>query len=141
MAAWRFRPRVLPVFATVLGLSLVVLIAVVVAKVENKSEYTLFQAVTLAVFGAAILWILYRMATLRIVAYDDSLQVRNVFRSYRLDWSRIKALRFSPGDPWLQLFDADGNRLGVLAIQSADGSRARTAAAELAELAKAHGAG
>lgn len=141
MSAWRFRPRALPVFATVLGLSLVALFAVIVTNIENKTDYTLFQVATLAVFGGFILWILYRMATLRIVAYDDRLEVRNVFRSYRLDWSRIKALRFSSGDPWLQLFDADGNRLGVLAIQSADGSRARTAAAELADVARSHGAG
>ena len=81
------------------------------------------------------------MATLRVAAYDDGLAVRNVFRSYRLPWDRVKVLRFASGDPWLQLFDAENNRLGILAVQAADGPRANRAATALASVAKAHGAG
>jgi hypothetical protein len=138
---WRFRPRVLPVIATMMALSLIAVFTVVWVRLATRSEFTAFQIVTLLAFGGAMLWILYRMATLRIAAYEDRVEVRNVFRSYRLDWNRVRALRFSPGDPWLQLFDADGNRIGVLAIQSADGSRAGVAARELAEVGRRHGAG
>jgi hypothetical protein len=80
------------------------------------------------------------MATVRVTAYDDSLRIRNVFKSYRFQWTEVKALRFNPGDPWLQLFDADGNRVGVLAVQASEGDRASRAAKELAAVARSHGA-
>lgn len=138
---WRFRPRVLPMIATTMALSLVAVFTVVWVELATKSEFTPFQIATLIVFALVILWILYRMATLRLTAYDDRLEIRNVFRSYDLEWARIRALRFTAGDPWLQLFDAEGNRIGVLAIQSADGARASVAARELAGVARARGAG
>jgi hypothetical protein len=132
---------VLPVIATAMAVCLVEVFAVIWVRLATKSEFTGFQVLTLLFFAGVVLWILYRMATLRITAYDDRLEVRNVFRSYRLEWKRVRALRFSSGDPWLQLFDAEGNRLGVLAIQSADGPRAGVAAKELAAVARARGAG
>ncbi len=138
---WRFRPRVLPMIATTMALSLIAVFTVVWVRLATKSEFTLFQVATLAVFAFVILWILYRMATLRLTAFDDRLVIRNVFRSYVLEWPGIRALRFSAGDPWLQLFDAEGNRIGVLAIQSADGARASVAARELAAVARPRGAG
>lgn len=138
---WRFRPRVLPMIATTMALSLIAVFTVVWVRLATKSEFTLFQIATLAAFAFVILWILYRMATLRLTAFDDRLVIRNVFRSYVLEWPRIRALRFTSGDPWLQLFDAEGNRIGVLAIQSADGARSSTAARELADVARARGAG
>ena len=140
-AVWRFRPRVLPMIATTMALSLIAVFTVVWARLATRSEFTPFQIGTLAVFAFVILWILYRMATLRITAYDDRLVIRNVFRSYVLRWDRVRALRFTSGDPWLQLFDAEGNRIGVLAIQSADGRRASVASRELAGVARARGAG
>ncbi|HEY3001953.1 MAG TPA: PH domain-containing protein [Kribbellaceae bacterium] len=140
---WQFRPRVLPVIATGMAVSLVLVFGVVAVRLPESSQrtFTIFQRATLLAFFAVILWILYRMATLKVTAYDDGLAVRNVFRSYRIEWRRISVLRFSSGDPWLQLFDAEGNRLGVLAIQAADGARASRAAKSLATVAKSHGAG
>ena len=81
------------------------------------------------------------MTTLRVTAYPDRLRMRNVFKSYTVPWGDISALRFRSGDAWLQLFDADGNRLGILAVQAAEGSRASRAAKELAAVAREHGAG
>ncbi len=67
--------------------------------------------------------------------------MRNVFKSYRYAWTDVKALRFRAGDPWLQLFDADGNRLGVLAVQASEGAERAARPSELAAVARAHGAG
>jgi hypothetical protein len=108
---------------------------------ESRATFDWFQRLTLLAFFGAVLWILYRMATVRVCAYDDELRIRNVFRSYRCPWTNVKGLRFSPGDPWLQLFDAEGNRLGVLAVQASEGARASRAAKELAAVARSHGAG
>jgi hypothetical protein len=140
---WEFRPRVVSVISTGMAISLVAVFGVIWFRLPDVSQqsFTLFQRITLLVFAAVILGILFRMATLKVTAYDDGLLVRNVFRTYRMDWARIRALRFSPGDAWLMIFDAEGNRSGVLAIQASEGSRANVAAKQLAAVAKSHGAG
>jgi hypothetical protein len=140
---WQFRPRVVSVISTGMAISLVAVFGVIWFRLPDVSQesFTLFQRLTLLVFFGTILGILYRMATLKVVAYDDGLLVRNVFRTFRMEWSRISALRFAPGDAWLMIFDAEGNRSGALAIQAAEGARAHTAARELASVAKTHGAG
>ena len=138
-----FHPRIIAVMAGVMGLSLIAVFGVIWFRLPDdaRDTFSWFQRLTLLAFFGAILWILYRMVTLRVTAYPDRLQVRNVFKSYTLPWSEVTALRFKPGDAWLQLFDADGNRLGILAVQAAEGVRASKAAKELAAVARERGAG
>jgi hypothetical protein len=140
---WTFHPRIIAMMTAVMGVCMVAVFGVIWFRLDDESRATFswFQRLTLLVFFGVILWLLYRMATVRVTAYEDGLQVRNVFKSYRFTWSEVKALRFNPGDPWLQLFDADGNRLGVLAVQASEGGRASAAAKQLAAVARAHGAG
>jgi hypothetical protein len=140
---WSFRPWVIAMVAIAMGLSLIAVFGVIWFRfsAESRGTFDWFQRLTLLVFFGAVLWILYRMATVRVSAYDDELRIRNVFRSYRYPWTNVKGLRFSAGDPWLQLFDAEGNRLGVLAVQASEGARASRAAKELAAVARSHGAG
>lgn len=142
-ALWSFHPWVVAMMAGAMGLSLVAVFGVIWFRLSDdaRGTFSLFQRLTLLAFFGAILWILYRMGTVRVSAYDDELRVRNVFRSYRYGWNDVKALRFKAGDPWLQLFDAEGNRLGILAVQASEGERASRAAKELAAVARSHGAG
>jgi hypothetical protein len=142
-ALWSFRPIAIAIMATAMGLSLIAVFAVIWFRFSDatRETFSLFQRLTLFGFFAVILWLLYRMATVRVTAYDEGLAVRNVFRSYRLTWTDVQGLRFSPGDPWLQLFDAGGNRLGVLAVQASEGARASRAAKELAAVARSHKSG
>jgi hypothetical protein len=142
-ALWSFHPRIVALMTAVMGLSLIAVFGVIWVRLsaESRDTFTWFQRLTLLAFFGAILWLLYRMATVRVTAYDDSLSIRNVFKSYQLQWTEVKALRFNAGDPWLQLFDAEGNRLGILAVQASEGARASRAAKELAAVARAHGAG
>jgi hypothetical protein len=142
-ALWTFHPRIIAMMAGVMGLSIVAIFAVIWFRLsdESRDTFTLFQRLTLLAFFGTVLYLLYRMATVRVTAYDDGLQIRNVFKSYRYEWTDVKALRFNAGDPWLQLFDADSNRLGVLAVQASEGPRASQAALQLAAIAKSHGAG
>ncbi|MEU4198087.1 PH domain-containing protein [Kribbella sp. NPDC026611] len=138
-----FHPRALALMAGVMGLSLIAVFGVVWIRLspESRDTFSWFQRLTLLAFFGAVLWILYRMTTLRVTAYADRLYVRNVFKSYTLPWERISALRFKSGDAWLQLFDVEGDRLGILAVQAAEGARASRAAKELAKVAREHGAG
>jgi hypothetical protein len=142
-ALWTFHPWAIALMAGVMGLSIVSVFGVIWFRfsADSRDSFTLFQRLTLLVFFGTVLYLLYRMATVRVTAYEDSLRVRNVFRTYRYDWHDVKALRFRAGDPWLQLFDAEGNRLGVLAVQASEGARAGRAAKELAAVARSHGAG
>jgi hypothetical protein len=139
---WSFRPWVIAMMAITMGLSLIAVFGVIWFRfsAESRASFDWFQRLTLLAFFGAVLWILYRMATVRVSAYDDELRIRNVFRSYRYPWTNVRGLRFSAGDPWLQLFDAEGNRLGVLAVQASEGARASRAAKELAAVARSHGA-
>jgi hypothetical protein len=142
-ALWSFHPRIVALMTAVMGLSLIAVFGVIWVRLsaESRDTFSWFQRLTLLAFFGAILWLLYRMATVRVTAYDDSLSIRNVFKSYQLQWTEVKALRFNAGDPWLQLFDAEGNRLGILAVQASEGARASRAAKELAAVARSHGAG
>ncbi|MGW7683901.1 PH domain-containing protein [Kribbella sp. NPDC054772] len=138
-----FHPRMVAAMSAGMGLSLIAVFGVIWFRLppDARETFDWFQRLTLLAFFGAVLWILYRMATLRVTAYPDRLRVRNVFKSYTLKWSEVTALRFRPGDAWLQLFDADENRLGILAIQASEGSRASRAAKQLAAVARDHGAG
>jgi hypothetical protein len=138
-----FHPRIVALMSGGMGLSLIAIFGVIWVRLPDDAQesFSWFQRLTLLAFFGAVLWILYRMATVRVTAYPDRLHVRNVFKSYTLPWSTVAVLRFRPGDAWLQLFDAEGNRLGLLAIQSAEGRRASLAAKQLAAIAKDHGAG
>ncbi|WBQ07287.1 PH domain-containing protein [Kribbella sp. CA-293567] len=142
-ALWSFRPWAIAMMAGAMGLSIVAVFGVVWFQLSDdaRDTFTLFQRITLLAFFGTVLYLLYRMATVRVTAYEDSLQVRNVFRTYKFEWSDVKGLRFRSGDPWLQLFDAEGNRFGVLAVQASEGARAGKAAKELATVARSHGAG
>jgi hypothetical protein len=137
-----FHPRIVALMSAVMGLSLIAVFGVIWFRLpaDTRATFDWFQRLTLLAFFGAVLWILYRMTTLRVSAYADRLRVRNVFKSYTLTWAEVSALRFRSGDAWLQLFDADGNRLGILAVQAAEGRRASQAAKELAAVARAHGA-
>ncbi|TCO33986.1 PH (Pleckstrin Homology) domain-containing protein [Kribbella steppae] len=140
---YTFHPRIVAVMSGGMGLSLIAVFGVIWFRLseDSRDTFSWFQRLTLLAFFGAILWILYRMTTLRVSAYPDHLRVRNVFKSYTLPWDSVTALRFRPGDAWLQLFDADGNRLGILAVQAAEGARASRAAKELAAVARDQGAG
>ncbi len=142
-ALWTFHPRIIAMMSGVMGLSIVAIFGVIWFRLSEdaRDTFTLFQRITLLAFFGIVLWLLYRMGTLRVTAYEDALHVRNVFKSYRYEWTDVKALRYRSGDPWLQLFDAEGNRLGILAVQTSEGDRAGRAAKELAAVARSHGAG
>lgn len=56
----------------------------------------------------------------RVRADRSGIWVRNVFGSYELPWSAVRAVRFEAGHPWVQLELVDDDTLSVLAIQATD---------------------
>lgn len=88
--------------------------------------------------GVLIAWFLLREAGVRAVPDADGLTVRNLVRSRRLAWAQIVSVRFGPDRPWVLLDLADGDTLAVMAVQRADGDRARAEARRLATLVARH---
>lgn len=88
--------------------------------------------------GAAMAWFLLREAGVRAVPGSDGLVVRNLLRTRRLAWPEIVSVRFGPDRPWVLLDLADGDTLAVMAVQRADGDRARAEARRLATLVALH---
>lgn len=84
--------------------------------------------------GVAMAWFLVREAGVRADPDPAGLTVRNLVRTRRLAWAEIVSVRFGPDRPWVQLDLADGDTLAVMAVQRADGDRARAEARRLATL-------
>ena len=88
--------------------------------------------------GVLMAWFLLLEAGVRAVPGSDGLVVRNLVRTRRLAWAEIVSVRFGPDRPWVLLDLADGDTLAVMAVQRADGDRARAEARRLATLVALH---
>ena len=92
------------------------------------------QTLTLLAFLAVLLFGLYRLGRMRVRADETGLTIVNLTRTHTLEWAQVVRVNLRRGDPWVQLDLDDGTTVAVMAIQSADGDRARAAARELARL-------
>ncbi|MGB7450381.1 MAG: PH domain-containing protein [Ornithinimicrobium sp.] len=88
--------------------------------------------------GVAIAALLAKFATLRAVPTREGLQVVNLFRRRDLDWASIVTVGYSDGAPWAVVELVDTEQVAVMAIQRADGPRARKEASRLAALVSHH---
>ena len=75
--------------------------------------------------GACVILVFTRP---RVEADARGIRGRNLIGSYDLPWEVVRGLRFEPGQSWAILDLQDDDSVAVLAVQSADGERARRAA-------------
>lgn len=94
----------------------------------------LADRVGFVVVGLGIAWFLLREAGVRAAPDEAGLTVRNLLRTRRLAWPEVVSVRFGPDRPWVQLDLSDGTTLAVMAVQRADGERARGEARRLATM-------
>jgi hypothetical protein len=94
----------------------------------------------LALFGlgAGLAAFLGRYASIRAVADDVGLTVRNLLLTRTVTWDEIVEVRFPDGAPWVTLELSDTDELAVMAIQRADGDDAKAQARRLAALVAHH---
>lgn len=121
-----YRPLGSRVAAAVGSICLVAVLAVMWLAFPQsvRDSFKLVEILTLLLFLAASLAILYGIARTS-VTYDDSLvRIRNGFRNHQLAWSDVDSLWMDRGMPWATLTTADGRRLLVMAVQGSDGDRA-----------------
>ena len=99
------------------------------AGIGGQSSYGVaFTPVTramVAAFGVACAGLLLLLTRPRLVAGPDGLRVRNVGRWRQVPWSEVRGLRLDDAAPWLVVDLPDDETLPVLAVQAADGERAR----------------
>lgn len=77
--------------------------------------------------------VLLRFASICAKASPEGLFVRNIVSTQRYEWSQIVGVSYSEalGDSWATLSLSDGTTAAVMAIQAADGPRARKATERL----------
>ncbi len=98
---------------------------------EVRARVTVYQQVTvflIAGLAAAVAWGLMRC---KITATDLGLEIVNGYRHYGYDWAEVLAVHLPTGAPFAILDLADGTSRQALAIQSADGDRAKVAVRQL----------
>lgn len=78
-------------------------------------------------------FVLLRFASICAKADPQGLFVRNIVSTQRYEWSQIVGVSYSEalGDSWASLSLSDGTTSAVMAIQAADGPRAREATERL----------
>lgn len=128
--------RVKPV-SWALAVAVVVLCAWLAFFVVGRVEW--WDRAGFLVVGLAIAAFLVRQATVRADPSPTALRVRNLGGARTVAWEEISEVRWGGGLPWVQLDLHDGETLGVMAVQRADGASADAEAARLAALAAAHG--
>lgn len=138
---WRpIGPRIVGITLT-LSVAAICVGAAIALGAETRAKFTTFQKGTLVFVALLALSAMYALIRSRAVATEDGLLVVNGYRRRELTWPEIVAVHLRPGAPWVTLDIADGTTVSVLAIQSSDGPRSRTAALELRRLAAARSGG
>lgn len=117
----------------------VVLVAFAVAAATIPGEnWMITDRIFLFSLGAAISWFLSRFARIEARPNQKGLVIRNLFLTRELEWGQILRLQFGGGAPWASLDTADTETVAIMAIQKADGERAKRQAARLAALIEHH---
>lgn len=124
-----WRPLGVRLAAIFFGLILliVILVAGFTMSPEVRAKWTHFQFWTLVTLCALFAAVLFGMARSKVTARVEGLEVVNGFRTHHYTWDQIHDIRMAKGQPWAVLDLGEDTTRGVLALQSADGERAREA--------------
>jgi hypothetical protein len=88
--------------------------------------------------GAGVSGMLWRFASIRAVASEQGLVVRNLVTTRTLEWAQIVGVLFGGGAPWVSVDLDDTDTVAVMAIQKSDGAFGRAEAARLTALVQVH---
>jgi hypothetical protein len=98
---------------------------------DVRGRVTVYQQVTMLLIAAmagAVAWGLMRC---RLTATSAGLELVNGYRRHAYEWAEVLAVHLPAGAPFAVLDLADGTSRQTLAIQGADGDRAKIAVREL----------
>ncbi|WP_432540348.1 PH domain-containing protein [Kineococcus sp. SYSU DK002] len=131
-----FRPRRARVvgFGFAIGITVVMVGMSIGLSLAPDSGWGGQDTVSAVLFTALLVGVLLRIVTVHARVTEAGLVVRNVVFTRTVEWGEVVAVRFGGADPWLTLDLDDGENLAVMAVQRADGDRARAEALRLARL-------
>jgi hypothetical protein len=131
-----FRPLGVRIAAAAGAVTLVGMAAVLwLALSQDVQEtFSTTQRVTLVGLFALMVGALYGLFRTSARAAQEGLTVVNGFRTHHLAWAQIVRVSLSRNRPWALVDLDDGSTRSVMAIQTADGDRARLAARQLAAI-------
>lgn len=134
-----FRPRAARVVTGTLGVvvALATVLLIVLLSTTGIQGWSTADLSGIALVGLAIVWFLWRQATVAATPTAEGLRVRNLASTRTVAWAEIVWVRFGEGRPWVQLDLDDGDTLAVMGVQRSDGERARREAKRLATLVAA----
>ncbi len=136
MAAARrvFRPRATLAVCVVLAAAFVGGAAFLLVSLDDYG----FDRVAILVMVGIVVVVTALLGRVRAVADADGLEIRNPVRRRRVAWSQIVAVHLGVHDSWVRLDLDDGTTCALMAIQAADGARARRDAAWLRDRVAEH---
>ena len=126
----------LAVYGLLLGLGVVCAAVAVAFGPEVRAQFTIFQISTLLVLGGLAVASGHALGRSRVEVRDDGVTVVNGYRTHRVAWDDVTAVRMRRGAPWASLERRDGAATPLLGIQNSDGARAETAVRQLRAVAR-----
>ncbi|RJL31335.1 PH domain-containing protein [Bailinhaonella thermotolerans] len=121
------------------GFAVFVVAGSVVLALLLPASFHLPDRLGIIVFCLLVAGLLHVLARSRVEASAEGVTVVNPTRTHRLAWAEIVDVRFVRGDSWPRFDLSDGDTLGALGIQSADGDLALQAVADLRALIRKYG--
>ncbi len=86
----------------------------------------------------AVVFVMHRLADVRVEASDAGVLVVNVIGRRRLEWAEVVGVRLLRDDSWMLLDLADGQALPAMGVQKSEGERAQRQAQEFARMVTEH---
>jgi len=94
---------------------------------DVRARVTIYQQVTVWLIVGLVAAIAWGLARCRLTAMPRGLELVNGYRRRTYEWAEVLAVHLPTGAPFATLDLADGTSTMVMAIQSADGDRAKIA--------------
>jgi len=135
-----YRPLGARVVAAVAGLSLttIMLVLWVAMPDDVRATFSWLQTMTLLLFWAAVVAVLHGIGRTRVRSDSAGISVLNGYRWHYLTWPQVLGISLPRGAPWAVIDTSDGSVVPVMALQAADGDRARRAVGDLRRRINAH---
>lgn len=103
-----------------------------------QATFTAEQWITIALAVLAAAAVLHGLARSSVRTDEGGVVVVNGYRSHRVPWEQVASVGLGRGAPWAVLETVGGDSMMVMAVQSADGDRARSALLALRREVAAH---
>ena len=135
-----FRPvrARLVVYACAAAVLLTLVALAVVLPSGGPHPWGLESRLGVVAVGLAAVFLLHRLADVRVEASDEGVLVVNVIGRRRLEWAEIVGVRLLRDDAWMMLDLSDGEALAAMGVQRSEGERGQRQARDFARLVTEH---